>query len=333
MTLSARPTGIDLVDFGEVRMFMFRDDNLYTINVPPERRNYSVLQHYQDVSRHGYPKSTMTLESAPINDDSRYAFQALISHLHHHGISLHLLDVGGFIGDFSLLLANFARSWNIPFRADVFDPSPAGTLIPYNIEINGLQEFVTFHDLAVSGVDGPLKFSHTIAHLDSASVQTGAPRDVDYLVRSTRISTFIRAHDVAEHGLLVKIDTEGLESTIIHDLLDAVTVRPIIVTEFTPNTFGATVAGDHRDLEELATHYCIYDVSHLPYPSRVRVVPENQLDEYTEMIRRRDSRYADLLLLPKDLPGLEDLKAQFARTEKGQRGLYNLVGTARTGRD
>lgn len=333
MNSGAWPTGIDLVDFRELRMFMFRDDNLYTINVPPERRNFPILRHYEEVCQHGYPKTHLTLETAPYCEDSRYGFQMLMAHLHTYGIPVHLMDVGGFIGDFSLLLANFARSCNIRFHADVFDPSPAGTLIQPNIELNGLQDYVSFHPLAVSHVDGPLQFTHTIGHLDSASIQMGERKDMDYIVRSTRLSTFIHRNGVPEQGLLVKLDTEGMEPLIIRDLLDALLRPPIIVTEFTPSTFGTQIGPIACYLRELAKLYVLYDVSHLPYPSRVRIVPEDDLVGYVQMIGQRCSGYADLLLLPRELPGLDDLRAQFSQTEKGQSGLYNLVGTAKAGTD
>jgi FkbM family methyltransferase len=192
---------IDLVDFEDLKLFMLKNDNLYNIAVSEDRKNQSLSKYQAEIREKGYPRSLVTPES--INDvtSARFGFYLFLHHLWEHdsnrsrslehngnrsrsweqnsprststgprNADLTILDIGSHIGDFSLKMGNFIRTCGKACRVISFDPTEAGVLVNYNIELNGLNEIVRHEDLAVSDFDGLMLFDYSPGFSDSTHV-------------------------------------------------------------------------------------------------------------------------------------------------------------------
>jgi FkbM family methyltransferase len=158
---------IDLVDFEDLKLFMLKNDNLYNIAVSEERKNQSLSQYQDHVRQDGYPRSLVTPESVDGVSSSRFGLYLFVQHLWEHRGDLTILDIGSHIGDFSLKMGNFIRTWGKACRVISFDPTEAGVLVDYNVELNGLNEIVRHEDLAVAEFDGLMLFDYSPGQSDS----------------------------------------------------------------------------------------------------------------------------------------------------------------------
>lgn len=324
---------IDLISFADLRLFMFETDNLYIIGVPEGNRHFSIQDHYKNVEINGYQKCSIDVSSLHTIDEPKFFFYKYLTYLCSLNRQPVLLDIGAFVGDFSLALANFCRTSNLPFKSICFDPSIVGSLIPFNIEINGLENYIRHENLAVSGFNGPVKFNFRIGHLDSASICDKSNAGYDYLVRSTKISSFLQKSGFKDETLIVKIDTEGYEAEIIKDLFSASKLLPTVVFEFSPDNFSAKGYDPSAFLSEQQKDFFVYDVSHLPWPSRFRPVKPGHEAKFVDQVKKRASGYADIILMPKDLPNIKIFLDNNESLVFQREGLYNFVGTLLCGHD
>jgi FkbM family methyltransferase len=159
---------LDLVDFDDLKLFMFRDDNLYNIAVAENRKNQSLADYQKLVNEKGFPASLVTPQNIGEVSKSRFGVYLFVNHLWENKIDFTVLDIGSHIGDFSLKIGNFIRTFGNKNRVIAFDPTEAGALVNYNIELNGLSEIVHHEDLAVADYDGLMLFTHTPGFSDSA---------------------------------------------------------------------------------------------------------------------------------------------------------------------
>ena len=71
----------DLVDFEDVKLLMFQNDNLYRVSVPDGRKNKSLRDYSLAVAKLGYPKSVVTPENVHQLKSARYGLFIYLNHL------------------------------------------------------------------------------------------------------------------------------------------------------------------------------------------------------------------------------------------------------------
>ena len=202
--------------------------------------------------------------------DTQYCFHAYVAHMHRRGIPTTFLDVGAYVGEASLYMANFARTSGIQFQAIAFDPSLAGTLLPYNIELNGLQDWITYEDLAIAPFDGPTMFSCNAKMMDSASLEKTRRCGCRYFsCLRKKLSTYIKTRRLDDARLLVKLDTEGYEPFIMKDLVANCKYLPSIIFEFCPGALRDKGFHCENFLTQLAEHFVLFSAVHAPKPYRL----------------------------------------------------------------
>jgi FkbM family methyltransferase len=338
---------LDLVDFEDVKLLMFRDDNLYDIAVPDDRKNRSLREHFLEVSRNGYPKSFVCPANVDQVSAARFGLFIYLHHLWRENIEFTVLDIGSHVGDFSIKVANFARTCQKELQVIAFDPTPAGALVDYNIQINGLQDYVRHEDLAVSDINGLIKFQATKGLSDSASAFSSSRREglgsrlmkflksrykanylqgllsrfrgnqvYEFIAKSVTISDYLDANRI-DGDLFVKIDIEGLDDCVISALLPRAERSLItIVTEYTPGSFPSPAAAV-RILEDLSKSFVIYDIFYSPNPTRFDRLENRSLPDFARHVQeRRRYGYTDILLIPKAVPGLERLLKRLDSLER-----------------
>jgi len=135
---------------------------------------------------------------------------------------------------------------------------------------------------------------------------------------------YLESHQITG-SLLIKIDTEGLDALIV-DSLRPRWEKDIVsfVIEFNPLHFSPYERG-REFLRKLATDFVLYDIYYCPNPSRFRQIDETGLDEfYDGVCKTRPHFYTDILLIPKRLPGLEEVIARLNKLN-AVAGHYFLV--------
>jgi FkbM family methyltransferase len=269
-------------------------------------------------------------------------------HLWQANIDFTVLDIGSHVGDFSIRVANFARTFQKALKAIAFDPSPAGALVQYNARINGLEAYVQHEDLAVSDFNGLIKFHAAKGHSDSVSAFSKPGREglwqkvvkfakspyksnyfqglagrlarnqtFEFIAESVVISDYLDAHRIEGH-LFVKIDIEGLDECVIASLMARAGKWLVsIVAEFTPESFPSLAAAASM-LEGLSKSFVIYDLFYSPNPTRFDRVDPGALADFARQIRdARRYGYTDILLIPKAVPGLEGLLKRLDGLRRG----------------
>jgi FkbM family methyltransferase len=334
---------LDLVDFGDIKLLMFRDDNLYENMVSEDRKNRDLHEHFIEVAKNGYSKSLAHPDNIQTTLDPRLGLFVYMRHLWKNNIDFTVLDIGSHIGDFSIKAASFARTFKKKPQIIAFDPTPAGALVEYNARINGVQDCVRHENLAISDINGLIKFRAVKGHSDSPSAFDKAPprgikgkldnflksknkiktlanffsrffdkltkgdQSYEFIARSVRISDYLKDNGITGN-LFVKIDIEGLDACVIRDLQKRSESNLVaIVMEFAPGDFPSLEAAAGM-LRELGSSFIIYDIFYSPNPVLFERVNQGTEDGFAQKIdKKREYRYTDLLLIPKTTPELDPL--------------------------
>ncbi|MES1220518.1 MAG: hypothetical protein ABUT20_33765, partial [Bacteroidota bacterium] len=160
---------IDLVDFDGLKLFMFKDDNLYNNFIPKNRKEQSIDSYYKLINEKlKYPEPTITYSNCEQSTDPKSGLFIFFKHLIERNIEFSVFDIGSHIGDFAIKCGHFFREADKQVNVISFDPSPAGMLVPYNIEINGLAKYNKHEALAVTEYNGYYIFNFKEGDSDSS---------------------------------------------------------------------------------------------------------------------------------------------------------------------
>lgn len=307
--------GIDLVDCGDIHLFMMMRDNLYNICVPPDRKGRAPADFYRNVQQNGYTKPPIDRAGIKTDRRARFALYKVVDHMVRHCSGFTFFDVGAFVGDVSLRFANYCRSEEAYCSFKCFDPTLAGDLVPFNIELNGLEKYITHHSLAVSHIDGPISFEQRLGHSDSgSSALSGGTKNT--LVRSIRLSSILQ--DIAPPAAFIKIDTENLEDVIIADckkfILDVPNALCVEVNASSGRLFDT--------LAELTQTHALWDIGYVPRPFRARTVRD--MPSLLQNVQALPYGYTDVLAISRKMPNFEEIEAELNLIEEEPVG-YSLV--------
>jgi FkbM family methyltransferase len=336
---------IDLVDFGDIQIFMFKNDNLYNLNVTAERKGRSPRDYQCWLRDNKFIPSPVRPGAVEEINSARYALSLVTVHFWQQKIPFRILDIGAFVGDFSLRMGNLARTFGEKTQVHAFDPTEAGSLIPFNIALNGLNDFVHHENIAVSDVDGPLLL-HAIRGLSDAtatsskgthhfsmgtlfnffthSSRKGAflqkiasyltpKKKYSLLVPSVRLETWF-AERAITGSIFAKIDIEGIDAVVFESLRCLTAGSHLVsIVEFNPYVFDSFAEAGKR-LREWDRDFIIFDIWYSPNPCFCRrvILDNGPLVFISEIAEKRIFNYTDLLLLPRTLPGVNDLAARLA---------------------
>jgi FkbM family methyltransferase len=291
--------GIDLVDLGDFRAFMLVEDNLYKICVDPAHKRYPIDRHYRDIAQHGHQLSQVDRQSIHTERDPRFGVHIVLEHLIARGLSPTFLDVGSFVGDVGIRFGNFFRTLGFAGQVHCFDPTISGDLVPYNIRLNGLGDYVQHWPVAVSHVVGFMTFFQRAGHSDSSSAVVDASSTVNAIVPSLRLSEFIRTHGITD--AFIKLDTENLERLILADVREHLNA--------TASAVGFEFHVDQRDmwplLTDLLSTHALFDIGYLPNPFCFTEIVN--IEPFLHACAARPYRYTDVLAISRRTPALDVL--------------------------
>lgn len=328
---------IDLVDFDGLKLFMFKNDNLYDKFVSPGRKNQSLDSYYKYINeKHRYPTPTINYLNCEDGDDPRNGLFIYFKHLLDLNIDFTVFDIGSHIGDFAIKYGHFFRNADKLVRVISVDPSPAGMLVPFNIDINGLAEYNKHEKLAITEYDGyyifnfkegnsdsaRLSFSKKMAFVEKIKFYWGSTfkfklttglrlftslfkarkPSFDLIVEGINIENYLNKHSIT-HNLFFKIDVEGYDETLIRSII------PLMKTRFISFITELHVDGNSLQfLEELSEHFYIFDLFYCPNPTRFKLIQKDYFAKFIKVdLKNRKYGYTDLFLLDKNTPGVEIL--------------------------
>lgn len=296
---------VDLVRVGLVSLFMPINDNLYNSFVSPECKGLTIDKH-RELSAAQRPPSLQNMRT-----DVTKLMLLYTDTLYRAGLGVHVVDVGAWVGDNAVQLARFAKLIGGPFRAECYDPSFAGALIPLNIELNGVADMVGYHPLGISLTGGMQHFRQIAGHTDSARLGSigryegiGSGED-NYIIRTVTLGECLSPPHHFGH-LIVLIDLDGIDADVVRQNRAALADATIVV-EFAPDQKQHTENGAGEFIRMLQETHTLFDVYYLPRPTRGEIVgdPSN----FAEVVRFRPWGYTDVLAVPHSLRVHDELKS------------------------
>jgi FkbM family methyltransferase len=299
---------------------MLSEDNLYHVCVPEEFRHFPLDFHYSSISQQGYQPSPVSAANIHLVKPARYGVYLILHHMIQAGIAPSFLDVGAYVGDVGLRYGNFFRTIGYNGRVFCFDPSLAGTLIPYNIALNGLEPYVEHRPQAVSDFSGLITFEQKQGHADSACSTSPGAGYPNTIVPCVKLSEFINKQKI--QSAFIKLDTENLEIRILADINSFLLETPSVVCF---ECHGHETALFPVMSKLLETHY-LFDVGYLPRPFCFTPVTPDTLQDLQAKIRQYKYGYTDILAISRRMPGVAELVNKLAEL-KSEPAAYSLIMT------
>ncbi len=217
---------------------------------------------------------------------------------------LTVLDVGGYVGNFSIPVALCARQEGLKLKLHVVEPGATFDLLKVNVDANGLSDDIIVHNRAVTDFDGYTIYSYLPGRSIGGQVfRHDMPGSVEHIVPCSTIDSLVHELSVKGH-LFIKLDTQGHEPNIIGGAKEILARKQAIwKIEF------LHWAAQNRACGPAFSNYVLsqFEVFELPY---VRLGP-NRLDEQKMAgliaMLSESEKYTDLLLIPKEAPFTEEL--------------------------
>ena len=139
-----------------------------------------------------------------------------------------VVDVGANVGNHSLWLAGLART----DRVISFEPNPeAFAILQYNVAINGLEDRITTHRMALSDREGEATLRQPNSNLGGSSLEARIPSRAG-VVAEHRCQLVCGSDWLPDPVALIKIDVEGYELSCLRGLLPVLERdRPLLFVE------------------------------------------------------------------------------------------------------
>lgn len=328
---------IDVVDFDGLKLFMFKNDNLYDNFIPKHRKDQSLDQYIKSVNEaRRYPTPSINYRNCEQDNDPRNGLFIYFKHLLDQNVEFTVLDIGSHVGDFAIKCGHFFRDAGKDINVISFDPSPAGMLVPFNIEINGLTAYNKHEPLAVTERNGFYIFHFKERDTDSAKLSISKQMDIwqkvkfywnsslklklkvgrklftsvlrarqksfDLIVKGISLENYLTDNGI-NHSLFAKVDVEGYDEILVRELIRLKKDKLIsIITELHVD------ANSLSFLDEITSHFFIFDLFYCPNPTRFKMIaPENFADFVNRDLKNREFGYTDLFLLDKNTPDVVSL--------------------------
>ncbi|MCC6344412.1 MAG: FkbM family methyltransferase [Bryobacterales bacterium] len=292
---------VDLVDFGELRVFMYTNDLSY-VQLSDQYRHHTPSANFRDFTK------PYRSPSGRYHNDREPLLSFLLSHYWLHDLDFAVFDVGCQYGSSAMAAAQVILSsgnWNHVYA---FDPGEAGALARYNILLNGLESHVTFEHLAISkGTFPGMVFTET-GHSENNRLVNRTPslETSSFVVMCTSIDEYATRKNLSGH-CVIKIDTQGGEVEVFEGMKHLRQTRHVTcISEFVPEAI-ATRGCPIEWLTRVSEGCSIFEVPGMDIflsPSHsLRYVPPDTVARFVSEIRARPNRYTDIVLIPETLPG------------------------------
>jgi len=198
--------------------------------------------------------------------DSRKYMDILINHFLEQNLKPQIIDVGGYIGRFSLESALLIKALNIDVPIHCLEPGLTRNIIKANFTINQVDELITLRSEAASGSDSTADYKYSPDGLISGRICSYPSASKHRSVSTIRLDSLIsdiNCHEAA----IIKIDTEGHEPNVMAGLGSLAKSLPsICIVEFWPETLNAII-NDMSYADFIERNFTVLNIRSSLYPS------------------------------------------------------------------
>ena len=224
-------------------------------------------------------------------------------------MSFGCLDVGGYLGLYSVFFGMLARQRGLKTQIRCFEPGPTQELILANAEINGIDDLFELRRAAVSDVTGPVLYEYKSGMTLSGGIRT---RDNDFarLARSTTLDQEIDNGFSELDCIVMKLDVEGFEPDALRGLNRNKDKVAVVICEIQPWAKHKMI-GERMFKDVLADDYYLVDIRNSMWPGHYMPVENDKLDAYFDEVAEREEGMSDLVLISKTFPLAKEFFAAF----------------------
>lgn len=284
---------IDLTEHEGRLAFYYVDDETYGFLPGDARKNLEMTASLAEEYR-------QTPKVAP-----KTIFSCVFDHYWAHNLAFAFIDVGANVGTLAIDAGRLVRMAGRQNRLVAFEPGIYKSLLPYNLELNGLESLVRHEVLAVSNYDG---LALMLAELGNSVNNRISIRDVatewrSEVIRTVKLDTYCAKNDISEH-LVLKIDTQGHDWKVLQGA-EALRHDRLVTTlfEFTPWALRTYCDPVQVLTELLKTNWVIDCKQHCVGP---RVLVTDSVTGVTNA-DQPPGFWTDMMLIPRKLPEAEKL--------------------------
>ena len=233
------------------------------------------------------------------NSDCRVYLKIIFDALVKKKLSFGLLDVGGYLGIYSVLAGLLANNMKIKMPIKCYEPGPTDHLIEANLSINKIRDYEV-RRFAISDVDGPLLYKYSAGK----SIIGGIHRMKNEFARVVYSTTLEKELTGSFKNLdcaIAKIDVEGFEPEALMGMGNKAKKIPIIICEVQPWAREKMI-GNREYAKVLDQDYYIVEIGNSIWPHAYEGVKKGKLDEYLDKVKTRQPPVSDMIMLRKDFP-------------------------------
>ena len=248
----------------------------------------------------------------PSYKDSRTYLRPILSHLKAHGSTPQILDVGGYIGRFSIEAALLCRETGTETAITCFEPGATFDLLSRNLALNEVDNIVSLQNCAVSAEATTARFAIPDHAKITSRIVVGDADEAQHVERGFHISDVavrpLEDYLSAGTPLIAKIDTEGHEADVINGIPEQTLreVPNVLVIEFWPAVMHKRIHGQNF-VEFVYENYNVLNIESSLYPKQFELLED--LEGVKSRILNKEANNLDLMLVSKSIPDHEQLLA------------------------
>ncbi len=304
---------VDVVKRGDIKLFMYTDDASYLVLAENEKHYQLTAQDYQPPEAAATQPDAAAFFRREVAEGSLTT--ALLTHYWAHGLEFAVIDVGASYGFESIYTAQYIRRCGRANRVVAFEPGVAGTLLEHNVVLNHVAGLLTVERAAVSNLTGPMLMFGESGRSRNNRIVNRRPEgeDFSYVTQVHALDTYVERHGLGKH-FIVKIGTQGAEPEMLKGMQRMLADRyTTLIIEFSPQAIRGRTA-PHDFLASLACLGTVCDLGQrgpLAFIAgrRLRLVDVEDFERFSEVVQNRPDSWSDLLVIPHQLPGEEELLA------------------------
>lgn len=236
--------------------------------------------------------------------DSRTYMPVLIDHFRSNGLRPKIVDIGGYVGRFSLETALHLRKQQLSLPQILcFEPGLTRNVIRANLEGNDLQRWVKIRDEAVSDRNSTAEYKYAPGVLISGRICDFPSATAKRTVETVRLDEVLTEEGFIDSAI-IKVDTEGNEPQVMAGLGSLVQSLPVVgIVEFWPATLNASVNGvNYADFIE--SNFTVLNIRSSLYPKYYKEIID--IREFARNFNYEEGN-VDLLFISRLVPDRDTL--------------------------
>jgi FkbM family methyltransferase len=242
-------------------------------------------------------------------------FNCLFSHMWRESRSFSYLDVGAHVGMEAFGCLTFAKRCGRPLKAYCFEPGETFDFLSIGAKLNGFTDSCMLLRSAVADYSGVANFNILSGNASAGSsllANAGMGLDVGRATVTREIITiddFVQKQNV-EGDIIAKVDTEGTDFSVLRGMAKTMASRNVITQiEIAPTLLDRSVSPATEIAALMASNILFENQETTP----LSMLTMSDVHGFIDRVQLSQYGFADLILIPKLLPGIERLIERLQR--------------------